>query len=60
MTYNGAESGEWTLQDGENVMTVVVSNADGLSTSYTVKATKHAICKVRAELAPGERPAGPV
>lgn len=33
-------------------MTVVVSNADGLSTSYTVKATKHAICKVRAELAP--------
>ena len=26
---------------------VVVSNADGLSTSYTVKATKHAICKVR-------------
>ena len=52
VTYNGAESGEWTLQDGENVMTVVVSNADGLSTSYTVKATKHAICKVRAELAP--------
>ena len=52
VTYNGAESGEWTLQDGENVMTVVVSNADGLSTSYTVKATKHAICKVRAELDP--------
>ena len=52
VTYNGAESGEWTLQDGENVMTVVVSNADGLSTSYTVKATKHPICKVRAELDP--------
>ena len=52
VTYNGAESGEWTLQDGENVMTVVVSNADGLSASYTVKATKHAICKVRAELDP--------
>ena len=52
VTYNGAESGEWTLQDGENVMTVVVSNADGLSTSYTVKVTKHAICKVRAELDP--------
>ena len=52
VTYNGAESGEWTLQDGENVMTVVVSNADGLSTSYTVKATKRAICKVRAELDP--------
>ena len=31
VTYNGAESGEWTLQDGENVYVLIQDEGRGIS-----------------------------
>lgn len=53
VTYNGAESGEITLVDGENVISIVVDNGNDTET-YTLTVTKTGVVAVTINATPAD------